>query len=48
MHGSDPLTDRGTGLGHLRDGGRREVLVVNVRLNLGDDLHVCVCLCVRM
>ena len=43
VHGSDPLTNGGTSFGHLRDGGRRKVLIVNVRLNLGDDLCVCMC-----
>jgi len=46
VHGSDPLTNGGTSFGHLRDGGRSEVLVVNVWLNLGDDLCVCVFVCV--
>jgi len=45
VHGSDPLTNGGASFGHLTDGGRCEVLIVNVWLNLGDDLCVCVCVC---
>jgi len=46
VHGSDPLTNGGTSFGHLTDGGRCEVLIVNVWLNLGDDLCVSVLVCV--
>ncbi len=36
VHGPHPLADGGTGLGDFGDGCRSEVLVVNVRLDLGD------------
>ena len=33
VHGAHPLADGGAGLGHLGDGGRLELLIVDVRLD---------------
>ena len=37
VHGSDPLTDGGAGLGHSGNGTRSEVLIINVWLDLRDN-----------